>query len=138
MAKIYRTTDRIKVDVEGLELTLRPLSIHQKMLIDESSSKSGDRALLKAALNSVKYSLVDLKGAEDTSGNPYVLEFDSDGGLTESCLDDLFNMPISVKLTAVCLNLLNGVSDDFVDPTTGNQIAGVKVLGVSTDSPEKK
>lgn len=134
MAKIYRLSDRIKLQVDDLVITVKPLSIHQKSQVEGVSASSG---LLKASLEALKYSVDDIEGLEDTDGKPYVLKKNSDGSLSDETLEDIFNMEVSTKIITISLNLINGVPDRFIDLTNGTYLEGVDFVK-GDNLPEKK
>lgn len=134
MAKVYRLTDRIKLKVDDIEVTIGPLSIHQKTEVEAASSASG---LLKAALTAMKYAIKDISGLEDADGNKYELAREEDGSLSEETLNDLFNLSSSYKLSAISLQLLNSIPDEFMDINTGKKLDGVEFI-VDKDQKGKK
>lgn len=134
MTKVYRLSDRIKLKVDDIEVVIGPLSIHQKTEVEAASSASG---LLKAALTSMKYAIKDIKGLVDADGNPYELAKEEDGSLSEDTLNDLFNLPMSYKLSAISLQLLNSIPDEFLDVNTGKKLEGVEFI-IDKDQKGKK
>lgn len=134
MAKIYRMSDRIKLKIDDLVVTIGPLSIHQKAAVEEVSASSG---LLKATMEAMKYAIKDIEGLTTADGSPYSLERDDDGNLTEGCLDDLFNIEQSYRISSVCLNLINNIPDEFIDLNTGKKLEGVEFV-VDKESKRKK
>jgi hypothetical protein len=125
MAKIYRMSDRIKLKVDDLEVTIGPLSIHQKASVEEIASSA---SLIKASLEAMKYAIKDIKGLEDKDGKEYKIERDEEGYLTEDALNDIFNLENSYKLVAISLNLVNSIPDEFIDVNTGKPIEGVEFV----------
>lgn len=127
-------SDRIRLKIDDLEVVIGPLSIHQKASVEEVSASSG---LLKATMEAMKYAIKDVKGLTTESGEPYTLERDDSGYLTEGCLDDLFNIEQSYRLSTVCLNLINNIPDEFIDLNTGKKLEGVEFI-VDAESKGKK
>lgn len=125
MAKIYRMSDRIKLKVDDITVIIGPLSIHQKASIEEVATSSG---LLKATMEAMRYAIKDIQGLSDSDGNEYKPKRDDSGYLTEEALDDIFNLEYSYKLSAICLNLLNNIPDEFMDPNTGKKLEGVEFI----------
>ena len=134
MAKIYRLSDRIKLKVDDLEVTIGPLSIHQKAAVEGVASSS---SLIKASIEAMKYAIKDIKGLTDKDGKPYSLQRDEAGDLTEDTLNDLFNLENSYKLVAISLNLVNSIPDEFIDVNTGKPLEGVEFV-VDGDKKGKK
>lgn len=125
MAKIYRMSDRIRLKIDDIEVTIGPLSIHQKASVEEVASSAG---LLKATMEAMRYAIKDIKGLKDSEGKEYELEKDDDGYLSETTLDEICNIEQSFKLSSVCLNLINAIPDEFVDPNTGQKLEGVEFI----------
>lgn len=134
MAKIYRLSDRINLKIDDLTVTIGPLSIHQKQAVEEANASSG---LLKATMEAMKYGIKDIRGLTTADGGEYTLERDENGDITEGCLNDLFNIEQSYRLSAVCLNLINNIPDEFIDLNTGKKLEGVDFV-VDKESKGKK
>jgi len=137
MAKIYRTTDRISLKVDDLTITVSPLSIHQKTAVEELASNGGSSSAIKAAVCAMKFAIKSVSGLEGPDGSPYQLEFDTDGTLADSVVDDLFNTKTSFKLMSICLNLINSIPDEFYDPNTGKRLEGVEFIA-DKEKPSRK
>ena len=139
MAKILRKSDRIKLGLGEVTVEVAPLSFHERtevQLAMHESAKSGDTmGVIKATFLCVKYAVKGISGVELSDGSKYKLELE-DGMLTDECVNDLFSLEQSDKLSLVCINLLQGKYKDFVDPSTGEKIKGVKIL--SKEKPAKK
>lgn len=124
MATIYRTSDRIKVKIDDIVLTLAPLNYHQKSRVQNLILEKGQMGALDSTKLAVKYALKDIEGVETLDGAKYKLEFGEDG-LSDECLDDLFNLEQTMKLSSICMSLLNGVPKEFIDPMTNKPMEGV-------------
>lgn len=130
---ILRKSDRLKVEIEGIEFKIAPLTFQQKNELQAHMVKavSGD---MEEAMNSVRKALMfclkDMKGVQyiDESGDPrdYQLSFDGDV-LSDDCIDELLNMPFSAKLNTVCSSMLQGVPDQILDEK-GKPIEGIKIV----------
>lgn len=136
MAKIYRTTDIIHLNVDGIKFGVSPLTFEQKMEIQTQMLSGKPTDAMKAAAVAVKCALKKIEGIQDSSGNPYELQFEN-GCITDQCWDDLQNMAQSQKLTMVCLNLLSSIPEEFIDPATGKRIEGVKRIDKEKPSAKK-
>jgi len=128
MAKIYRTTDRIPVQVDDVIITLSPLKYHEKAEIQACVMKGDAHGATQGAALALKYSIKEIKGVELEDGSEYSLDLGPEGNLTEDCISDLLNLQVFDKLIAVSLNLLNGIPDKFVDLATGKKITGVEIV----------
>lgn len=137
MSKIYRTNDRIKVEVDGLVVEISPLSLHQKMDIESDILKGDTKSAMLGASKAVKYSVKSISGVKLDDGSEYELDLEN-GVLSDSCIDDLFNLPETEKITLACLNLLKSIPDEFVNPHTGVAIEGVKIIKNQESSGKKK
>jgi hypothetical protein len=135
--RIYKRSDRIKVKIEDITVTLAPLSFDQKSeaqeMISRGTVKQDLRLLSKGIAQMVKYSVKKVDGLEDAEGNPYQLDFDGDS-LSDSCLDDLLNLEVQEKLQSACLSLLRGIPREIVD-SHGKPIQGVEVIRDSKEAP---
>jgi len=140
---IYKTSDKISVNIDGIDIKISPLTHAQKTQLQSHMMKAvaGD---MEAAMDSVRlsisFSLKDIKGItfmdEDGEEREYKLQFE-DGLLTDECIDDMLNMPISGKLNSVCATLLQGVPDKIVDEN-GDEIEGIKIKKSTAKKPGKQ
>lgn len=124
MAKIYRTSDRIKINVEGLVVHISPLTYQKKA---EMQALILQGKPMDAAVLALKSSIKDVEGLEDMSGSDYELDF-VENELSDHCIDDLLNIAQGTTLNLVAIELLNGVPDEFTDPNTGQKLAGVEFV----------
>ena len=128
MSVIYRTSDRIKIKVDSLTLTVSPLSYEQKCRIQAEVAKGDLTSAMNGAKLAIKYSLKSIEGVKDWQGNSYSVMLDESGYLQDECIDDLFNLEEVPKVTGVCLSLLSGIPQEFVDPGTGKKLKGVSII----------
>lgn len=127
MAVIYKKSDRIKVKVDDIILTLAPLSYHEKSQVQAVLLEKGEFGALESTKLAIKYALKDIDGVENVDGSKYELELD-DEGVSDDAIDDLFNLEQSTKMSVVCMSLINGVPKDFVNPHTGERLEGVSLV----------
>ena len=137
MAKIYRKTDRVKVQIKSGEdtitLHLAPLSQHEKSeiqaLMMKSMATKDPASATEGIRKSLQYSLKKVEGIEDSNGEPYNLEF-NDGLIKQECIDDLMNMDIDLtsKVMLVCSNLIGGIPKEFKDDK-GVKLPDIEILG---------
>lgn len=116
MGKVYRLTDRIKIKIDDIIVTISPLSIHQKTEIQSAmwkgrTEKNFEEAT-KGVMLSIKYAVKGISGLTDLSGQEYKLEF-QDGVLSDQSLDDVFNLGLTDKLSMVCASLIKGIPSEF-------------------------
>ncbi len=133
MAKIYRVTDRIRVKIGDITFDLSPLTSLQKADIMSAAMSNGAKGLQESTRLALKYSVKRVEGLETLDDVPYQVELEN-GVLKDACIDELLNIEISENLNKVCLNLMHGVPQTFLDPQTGQPIEGVEV--VKKDSGE--
>ena len=133
MSRIYRLSDRVKVRIgdkeTGSVLTLAPLDRQQKQEIQQlmyESRKGDPKKAVDAIALAIKYSVKNITGLVDGDDNPYVLEFDA-GMLTDSCVEDIMNMPDSDKVSFVAASWINGVPKNFLGPD-GNPLPDVEII----------
>lgn len=131
MAKIYRTTDIIPINIDGLVVNISPLTFEQKMQVQSEILKGGVQSAMRAAALACKSSIKDIKGIYNQDGTQYKVDLDG-GKLSDQTWDDLQNIEQSAKIITVCLNLLNGIPKEFVDPETGKTLDGVSIIKETT------
>ena len=136
MAKIYKVNDIIPLKIDGLVVNISPLSFEQKMDIQAEILKGDSQSAMQAAARAVKYSVKSVKGFENADGSEYQISL-IDNKITDECWDELQNVEQAQKLIMVCLNLLNGIPSEFVDPNTGKALDGVSILKDKTKGKKK-
>jgi hypothetical protein len=135
MAKIYKRSDRIKVNIGDVTVVIAPLSVHDKteaQRIIANGSINQDYALTQQGLILLlKCSVKEIIGLEDSNGEPYKLQFEGDR-LTDDCIDDLFNIQLHEKLIMICTSLVRGIPSEFKDEK-GNKIEGVEIVSSASE-----
>lgn len=141
--RIYKTSSKIEVKIEDISIFVSPLSYHQKMELQGLMVKAanGDmNAAMEAVVKALKMSVKDLKGVLilDDQGNDveYKLEFNGEE-LSEECVNDLLNMPISNKISTICTSLLAGVPDKIIGPD-GEPLEGVSIVRPKMEKAKAK
>lgn len=141
MARIYKRTDRIAVKIDDIVVKLAPLSLDQKTEIQQAmihGKVKGDlKELTKGIALSIRYAVKSIEGVQDSDGNPYKVEVDSNGDLTKECVDDLMNLELTAKLSMVCASMVNGIPSEFKD-NDGIPMSGVEVVKQVQVETEKK
>jgi len=137
--KIYSTKDRIKIAIDDIVVSITPLTYAQKKEIQTMLIKGrepgNENLYIDASHDAIKYAIKDVKGFTNTSGEEYKLEF-QDGILSDECIDDLLNTEVSARLTAICLDLVNGIPSDLVDPVTLKPMEGVSIINPTREGKE--
>lgn len=128
--KIFKTTDRLKVKIDGVTVYLAPLNFEQKSEVQGlmvKASKGDTQSGLAGARLAVKYSLKKVDGVEDFDGNKYELELE-DNVITDDCLQDIINSTMSEKLQITACTILTGIPSKIIDPITKLPLKGVSIL----------
>lgn len=130
MTKIYKRTDRIKLQIDDLVVTISPLTLDQKIeaktLISQGKIKGDYKQLTDGIIHIMKHSVRDIKGLYNLDGTEYKLEFENDA-LSQDTIENLFNIELHKKLTMVCSNLLSSIPNSIVDDS-GKPIEGVSFI----------
>ncbi len=136
MVKIHRRTDKIKIKIDDVTVTISPLSSHEKAEIQSEMMKfvkGNVKAGQDGICLSLKYAVKGIEGVVDSEGNAYALKFEN-GYLAQECVDDLLNMEITGKLSQVCGALTNGVPREFMN-SDGTKIEGVEFVKAVEPDP---
>lgn len=138
MARIYKLTDRIKVKIDDITVTVSPLSRHQKAEIQTlllGLGRGDVKAATEGIILAMKYAVKSIEGLEDAAG-VYKAQFDDSGHLTDETIEDLYNLEDSVKLLQVCQSLVSGVPSEFQDKD-GKPIDGVEIVTGDVEAKKK-
>lgn len=138
--KIYKTTDRLDICIDDITVTVAPLNYIHKSEVQAKlvEAANGDTmAGLLGARLAVQYAVKKIKGISNSDDTPYELEFEGDI-ITDGCADDLLNSFLSLKLQLVCYSLLTGVTEEFLDPSTGQKLEGVDLIKKKKPKNKKK
>ena len=131
--KILRLNQCIEVKISDASFYFRPLTYYQKIELQCIWEKILKDKTLKLRLSmdairlALKYSLVDVIGISDENEIEYKLEKENDC-LTDTCLDEILNLPVSKEITACVMSLVNGIPKEIHDPTTGEVLKNVAIL----------
>ncbi len=112
MARIYRTTDRIKYKIGDIEIQISPLDLQDKTILHSHMLKgqTGDvQALMDGSSFALKAAVKSISGLEDANG-PYQVQFDASGKyLSDECVADLLNISESNLMISLCASLMAGI-----------------------------
>jgi hypothetical protein len=97
-------------------------------LIAKSEQGKDLSQMMSAVFLAIKYSLKNVKGIELDDQTEYQLTFQGDC-LTDDCVEDICNLPQSMKIFQGIVALISG-QDKIIDPNTGEQLEGVSFLEV--------
>lgn len=131
MAKIYRLTDKIEYKIGEIKIKISPLSVNDKNILTDlmfkGQAKQDIKALMEGSLYAIQCGVKEVKGLEDSEGNEYQLQFDTEGKLTKECAEELLNIEQSSQLIGLCSSFINGVPSKLPE--------GISLV---TTSPNKK
>lgn len=137
MAKIYRTTDRISLQVGELKVIISPLTTHQKSAVEDAVDGTS-AGLMSAARLAIKFAVKSIDGLTDAKDKKYTVELDENNEVTDSSIDDIFNIHETPRISAIAMNLINGVPSRFFDAMTGKPLEGVEFIEEKKDTPLRK
>jgi len=133
MAVIYRTTDRVLVEIEDISLKFAPLSEGDKMklinLFSTTDFSKDPAAALKHSKELIMLTLKDVDGVELSDGSKWHLEFE-EGKVKSSSIDELLSLDLAQKIVIVAGQFLRSVprvGGGIIDPSTGEKLEGVEV-----------
>ena len=130
---VYSTDDIIKINIEGLTLSVSPLTYKQK---DEIQSLFLSNKALEGAVKAMRYAIKDIEGLKNRDGSDFKLKRKA-GQLDDRTVDMLLNAPFGTKMNLVCVSLLNGIPDQFLHPETGKPLEGVSYVESGAVSRKK-
>lgn len=138
---ISRLTDRFKIKMEGVTLTVAPLSGRQKLEMTSMIRQKDDGKLYidkpSQELYLVKHSIKGIDGLKDFDGKDYVLSFDGDA-LTDDCSEELLSFLVNTYFTVANTQILSGLMGEVINPMTGKPIEGILVERIEKASEEEK
>jgi hypothetical protein len=135
MSVVYRKSDRVKIQVGDIEIHVSPLSYHEKSEIQALLLSKDIDGMMKGGVLALQYAIKNVKGLTSPDGSEHQLEFDG-GKLTDDALSDLMNLSCNSKISSICIALINGIPDEFIDVATNEVLEGVRII--TKDLPEKK
>lgn len=129
--RIIKLSDRFKLKIHDVELTLAPLSLPQKSDIMSAVSVKGGTYIqnqFEMVKKSLKYSVKGISGVQDLEGNTYELSFDENGDLTDECVSELLSAEMTTELILASAQMLEGRYGKVTDPNTNEPIKGVEFI----------
>lgn len=142
MAILFKSSDRVKLTMGEITLTLSPLTYGQKINgATLPTSQSGGKQRVNMALLAhlmVKYSVKGIKGVDNADGSEYKLAFEEiefdgvskkkkESVLTDECADELIEgLLIKPSLSTIAYQLINGIPD-YITDSDGEKAKGVKL-----------
>lgn len=143
MTKLISVNEKIPVVIDDITIYISPLTYMEKMELQGYMMKAveGDLSMaMQGAAKAIKFSVKGIEGVTNSKGKKYNLEFEENGKhLTDTCIDDLLNLPQNNKLIVTCSALLEGLPlEGIKNPTTGEMIEGITVGTVEGKSRKTK
>lgn len=130
MPRIYKRTDKIRVQIDDIVAVISPLTLDQKTEVQSKMAlgtvKKDLQMVTEGVVLAVRYGLRAVEGIQDANGKPYKLEIQDDM-VTRECVSDLFNLEMHKKLVMICSGLVSKVPTEFTDEE-GQPIEGIKIL----------
>ena len=125
--KLYKITDRIKIKIGDMVVSVSPLTYDQKIEIQTALSQGTDaKSLYTGSILAMRYGIKEIKGIELIDGSEYELQFE-DGVLTEECAKELLNVEMGNELLAACNAFVSGIPKQI--PIKGVEIVNPKRKG---------
>lgn len=128
--KIVRLNDRFKINLNGVTLTVAPLSGRQKLEMTSMirQREDGKFYLDKAGqeLFLIKHSVKAIEGLKDQDDKDYQLEFKGEE-LTDDCADELLGFMANTFFTTATAQALNGHAGEVINPIDGKPIKGITI-----------
>ena len=133
---IYKTTDRIEVEIGGIKFLLSPLTWDQKQdILNDVKLSEGKPNNRNSTYKSLKYAVKGVEGVTLSDGSPYVVNLEN-GLISDECVEDLLNLEVAPQLIMTSYSFVQGVPSKIVNPVTGEAIDGVEI--VLKDTKKKK
>jgi hypothetical protein len=138
--KITRLEDRFKIDLDGVKLTVSPLSGRQKLEMTSMLKQVEGRFIIDKASQEhflVKHSVKAIEGLKDLNDQDYQLSFDG-GALTDECAEELLGFLVNTYFTIANTQAMQGMFGKVTNPYNGQVIEGVTVERLVKEEDEKK
>lgn len=138
--KAHRLKDKVDVKIGDVVIEISPLSFENRTAVQAEiliAERNRDPlGLVRAARLAMKHGVKGQRGITYHDDSEFLLEFDAQGDLTDSCLDELLLADSEEKLKLVCMTLAKGFPSVPIDDQ-GNPIEGI-LIEEGEKSPEKK
>lgn len=144
--KIVRLEDRFKINLNGVTLTVAPLSGRQKLEMTSMIRQKEDGKLYidkpMQELFLIKHSVKAIEGLKDHDEQDYKLTFEAGANvLTDDCAEEILGFLANTWFTVANTQALNGVTGPVVNPISGEEIKGIeieRIRPVKNEGEEKK
>ena len=139
--RIARLTDRFKIKLEDVTVTVAPLSGRQKLEMTSMIKQREDGKLYidKASQEHylVKHSIKSLEGLKDHDEQEYKLELDGEY-LSDDCAEEVLSFLVNTYFTSANTQAMNGIFGEVINPMSGKPIEGITVERLSKIGDEEK
>lgn len=138
--KVHRASSRISVKIGDAIFKMAPLSQdHRVHLMKFVEMDGGSRIenFAKMAFLSIKYCLKECSGLVYEDGSEFVLDFDSDGQLSDKSISELMNTEISQELMTACQSFIQGIPKEIINPNTKKKFDNIEILDDTSNSKKK-
>lgn len=139
--KILRLSERFKIDLEGVVVTIAPLSGSQKLEMTSMVKQNDDGKFYvdknKQELFLVKHSVKAIEGLKDMDEQDYRLEFNGDK-LADDCAEEVLGFLVNTMFTFANTQAMKGLFGEVINPFNGEAIKGVNIERVIKEGDEKK
>lgn len=139
--KILRLSERFKIDLEGVIVTIAPLSGSQKLEMTSMVRQNDDGKFYidknKQELFLVKHSVKEISGLKDMDDQEYSLEFNGDK-LADDCAEEVLGFLVNTMFTYANTQAMKGLFGEVLNPFSGEVIKGVTIERVIKEGDEKK
>jgi hypothetical protein len=141
--KILRLTERFKLNLDGVIVTIAPLSGSQKLEMTSMIRQGADGKhyidKTKQEVFLVKHSVKAIEGLKDMDEADYALEFEKDSSyLTNECAEEVLSFLVNTMFTFANTQAMNGLFGEVINPFTNEPIKGVSIERVVKEGDEKK
>jgi len=125
---------------ESLKFTFKQLTYKEKNTIAGLTTKlQNGSTVIDSSLNCfyvLKYGLEKVEGLVNPDGSAWELVKENDINTDES-IDALLNSKVSNGLIWAAHNMLEGIPDKIINPITGLEVEGVKIVPMPQASKKK-
>ena len=139
--RILRLNERFKINLEGVTVTVAPLSGSQKLEMTSMVRQNEDGKFYvdknRQELFLVKHSVKEISGLKDMDDNEYLLEFEGEK-LKEDCAEEVLGFLVNTMFTFANTQAMKGLFGEVINPFTQEPIKGVSVDRIIKEGDEKK
>lgn len=116
--RIYPMNARIPISAGSVTFYISPLSLAGRMQLGEFIMRragSERKADLAYAMRALQLCLKKIDGVDGADGKPYQLSFDSEGFITDECLEEVQQVMASIQVASAVACMLSSMTDPGVE-----------------------